>query len=152
MQRTEFFVALDRFLPFYPTNNPRNQNFEKVKKMPRDIIILHKCTKNHDHRLHCSWDKMRDRYNFYFLCWAIFCLFTPVPNQKSKIFYKMKNEPGDIIILYMPTKNNDHMTYGSWDMVRDGQTDRRTDRWTEGQSNWHIEVGVPPKNKYCKNI
>ena len=55
----------------------------------------------------------------------------------------MKNAPGDIIILYMPTKNNDHMTYGSWDMVRDGQTDR--------QSNWHIEAGVPPKNKYCKN-
>ena len=27
--RTEFFVILDHFLPFYPTNNPKNQNFQK---------------------------------------------------------------------------------------------------------------------------
>ena len=26
--RTEFFLILDHFLPFYPTNNPKNQNFE----------------------------------------------------------------------------------------------------------------------------
>ena len=31
--------------------------------------------------------------------------------------------------------------YSSWDMVRDGQTDRRMD----GQKKWHIEVGGPPK-------
>ena len=37
-----------------PPNNPKNQNFEKMEKTPRDIIILHKCTKNHDHILHCS--------------------------------------------------------------------------------------------------
>ena len=29
--------------------------------------------------------------------------------------------------------------YGSWDMVRDGRTD--------GQEKWHIELGIPPKNK-----
>ena len=39
-----FFVILDYFLPFYPTNNPKNRNFEKMKKPPGDIIILHKCT------------------------------------------------------------------------------------------------------------
>ena len=26
------FVILDYFLPFYPPNNPENQNFEKMKK------------------------------------------------------------------------------------------------------------------------
>ena len=26
------FVILGHFLPFYPTNNPKNQNFEKMKK------------------------------------------------------------------------------------------------------------------------
>ena len=36
------------FLPFHPTKNPKNQNFQKMKKMPWDIIILHKCTKNYD--------------------------------------------------------------------------------------------------------
>ena len=29
---TEFFVILDRFFPFYPSNNQKNQNFEKMKK------------------------------------------------------------------------------------------------------------------------
>ena len=44
VQQTKLFVILDCFLPFYPPNNPKNQNFEKLKKNPRDIIILHKCT------------------------------------------------------------------------------------------------------------
>ena len=30
--QTEFFVILDQFLPFYPSNNPKSQNFEKLKK------------------------------------------------------------------------------------------------------------------------
>ena len=47
------------FLPFYPHNNPKNQNVEKLKKTPGDIIILHNCTKNHDHILYCSWDMAR---------------------------------------------------------------------------------------------
>ena len=34
-----FFLILDHFLHFY---NPENQNFEKMKKMPGDIIISHK--------------------------------------------------------------------------------------------------------------
>ena len=38
----EFVVILDHFLPFYPTNNPENQNFEKIYKTPEDVIILHK--------------------------------------------------------------------------------------------------------------
>ena len=46
---TEFFVILDWFLPFYPSNNLKNQNFEKLKKTPGDITNLHKCTKNDDH-------------------------------------------------------------------------------------------------------
>ena len=34
------FVILDHFLPFYPPMDPENQNFEKMKKTPEDIIIL----------------------------------------------------------------------------------------------------------------
>ena len=44
-------VILGHFLPFYPSKNQKNQNFEKMKKTPGDII-LHKCAKNHDHKLH----------------------------------------------------------------------------------------------------
>ena len=53
----------------------------------------------------------------------------------------MKKIPGDIIILNMCTKNYDHMMYDSWDMERDGQTNKEGE--TEGQEKWHIEVGVP---------
>ena len=41
----KFFSILDHFLPFYPTNKPKNKNFEKMKKKPGDIIILHMCTR-----------------------------------------------------------------------------------------------------------
>ena len=54
------------------------------KKTPGDIIILHKCTKNHDYMLYCSWDMARDRCNCYFSFWAIFCPFTPLTVQKIK--------------------------------------------------------------------
>ena len=47
------------FLPFYPPpppppSIPKNENFKTMKKTHADIIILHKCTKNHGHMLHCS--------------------------------------------------------------------------------------------------
>ena len=35
----QFLLILDQFLPFYPLN-PKNQNFEKMKKTLGDIIIL----------------------------------------------------------------------------------------------------------------
>ena len=39
----------------YPTINTKSQYFENLyKKKPGDIMILHKCTKNHDHMLYCS--------------------------------------------------------------------------------------------------
>ena len=37
------------FVALLPLNNPKNQNFEIMKKMPQDIIILHKNTINKDH-------------------------------------------------------------------------------------------------------
>ena len=80
---TEFFLILDHFLPFYPTNTPKNQNFEKMKKTPEDIIILLMCTKNHYHLRYCSWDMACDECNFYFSFWAIFCLFSPKIQPKN---------------------------------------------------------------------
>ena len=34
--------------------SPKNQNFEKTKKVPGDIIILHMCTKNYDQMMYGS--------------------------------------------------------------------------------------------------
>ena len=38
VQRTNFFVILGHFLPFYPHNNPENQNFEKNFKKILQIL------------------------------------------------------------------------------------------------------------------
>ena len=96
---TELFVILDRFLPFYPHNNPKIQNFEKLKKAYGDIIILHKCTRNHDHMLHCSLDMLHNRFNCYFLFWAIFLPFYFPNSPKNQNLEKMKKMSGDIVIL-----------------------------------------------------
>ena len=47
--QTEYFVNLDHFLPFYPLKIWKIKILKKWKKKPQDIIILHKCTTNHDH-------------------------------------------------------------------------------------------------------
>ena len=64
----------------------------KMKKTPRDIIILNKCTKNHDHMLYYFWEKARGTCNFYFSFLAIFYPFIPPPlkAQKIKISQKWK--------------------------------------------------------------
>ena len=77
--RQNFFVILDRFLYFYPPNNSKNQNFIKMKKKKKagDIIILHKCTKNHDHMLYCSFDMGLNGCNFYLHFGLFFALLPP---------------------------------------------------------------------------
>ena len=142
------FFILGHFLPFYSPTSPENQNFEKILKMPRDIIILHMCTKHYDQMMYGSWDMVRDRCNSYFSFWAIFCPFTSLTAQKIKIFKKWKKLM-EISFLHKCTKNYDQMMYSSWDMLHDRQTDRwmygrkdgRMDRWKKG----HTEVGAPPK-------
>ena len=49
-----YFSLWAIFFLFYQPNSPKNQNFKKMEKMPGDIIILDKRTKNHDHMLYCS--------------------------------------------------------------------------------------------------
>ena len=53
-----YLFILDYLLPFYsPPPLPPPLTAQKIKikknenKTPRDTIILHKCTKNHDHTL-----------------------------------------------------------------------------------------------------
>ena len=41
-----YFFNLECFLPFYPLSEPENEDFEKMKKAPGDIIILHMCAIN----------------------------------------------------------------------------------------------------------
>ena len=87
VQRTNFFVILERFLPFYPPNNPKNQNIEKMKKTSGDIIILHRCNINDNHMMYGFWDIKCNEQNFLSF-WTIFC---PSTNQKINILKKWKN-------------------------------------------------------------
>ena len=87
------FCSFTPYLPLpppIPPNNLKNQNFEKLKKTPQDIIILHMCTKNHDHMLYCSLDIVCDRCNSYCSFWAIFCPSPTLTAQKIKILKKWK--------------------------------------------------------------
>ena len=54
MARNEFHCYCSFWAIFYPFPSLTAQkiNLEKVKRTPVDIIILQKCTKNHDHMLH----------------------------------------------------------------------------------------------------
>ena len=90
--RTEILVISNYFLHFYPPNNPKNQNFEKMKKQPGDIITLLMCTINDNHMMYGFWDMERDRQNFLSF-WTIFCPFTLLTAQKIKIFKKWKKHP-----------------------------------------------------------
>ena len=55
------YVIFGHFLPFDPHNNPKNQNFEKIKKAgffkkKKKDIILHLCTINDNHTIYGSSD------------------------------------------------------------------------------------------------
>ena len=82
--QTEFFVIFGHFLPFNLPNNLKNQNFEKMKKTPEDIIILHFHTKNDDHMMYGSWNMECDRHNFLSF-WTTFCPFTSLTAWKIKL-------------------------------------------------------------------
>ena len=88
--RQNFLSFWTIFCPFSP-NNPKNQNFEKMKKTPGDIIILNKCTTNDNHMMHSSWDKKCDKQNFLSL-FTIFCPFTPLIKNFEKVKKKKSLE------------------------------------------------------------
>ena len=86
-----------------------------MKKFARDIIILHMCTKNHNHMMDGSWDMEWDRQN-YLSFWVILCPFnTPfLPRMILKIkllkrkinvlqneTYHIENIIKDIILPYI---------------------------------------------------
>ena len=83
------FFILYHFLTFYPLNNLKNQNFDKMKKTPGDIIILHTCTINDNHMMYGSWDMKCEEHNFLSF-WTIFCPFTSLTTLQIKILKKCK--------------------------------------------------------------
>ena len=96
------------FLAILPPLTAQKMKISKQwKKPPGYIIILHKCTKNHDHMLYCFWDIVCDGCICYFSFWAIFLPFYPSNSPKNENFKTMEEAPGDIIILHICTKDAD---------------------------------------------
>ena len=81
-------LILGDFLPFYPLKTIEIK-ISKNKKFAEDIIILHMCTKNYNQMTYGSWNMERDGQNFLSF-WTNFCCFTPLSNQKNKIFKNWK--------------------------------------------------------------
>ena len=63
------------FFALLPANNPENQNFEKMKKAPGDIIILHMSTINKNY-MNDSWDMECNRIFSHF---GPFLVLLPLP-------------------------------------------------------------------------
>ena len=104
-------------------NIEKNQNFEKLKNPPGDIIILYICIINGNHMMYGFWEIECDRQNFLSF-WTVFALLPTCGARKSKFWIKKKKKkktPEDIIILYMCTINDNHLMHGSWDMECNGQ-------------------------------
>ena len=109
-------VILGHFFALLPPKNLKNQNSEKMNKNAGDTIILHTCTKNHNHMMYGSWNTESNRQNFMSF-WAIFC---PLMILKITILKTWKKS-GKILSFYtyMCTINEDHMIYGSWNIRHD---------------------------------
>ena len=124
------------FLPFYisfpatpyppPSNNPDNQNFEKIKEAPGDIIILNMSNINKNQKLNDVWFlRYGAQPTDFFLILNQFLPFycspqpptTPPTQQPKELkFWKKKKNATGIIILHKCTINDKHMIYGSWDI------------------------------------
>ena len=113
--RENFLVILDYFLPFCPPapscppNNLRNQNFEKMKKLFGDFIILDVSHK---------WKS----YDVWFLRYGerqrTCCHFGPFWAKKNSWRYHHFTH------MY---QNYNQMMYSCWDMVHDRWTDIQMD-------------------------
>ena len=64
LERNFFVILLFYPPPPQSPNDPKNHNFEKMKKASGDLIILNLCNKKHDHMVYAYSDMECDRHNF----------------------------------------------------------------------------------------
>ena len=87
-------IIFSHFGPFFallPPNSLENQNFEKMKIMSIDTILL-MCTINQNHMMYPFWHMECDRHKFFSFS-AIFCPVTFLTAWKIKISKKWKTYP-----------------------------------------------------------
>ena len=126
-QQTEFFLILEHFLPFYPTNNPKKQNFEKIKRLeilsfykivPKIMIISYTAPE--------KWHVTDVIFIFHFR--LAFGSFT------SLTAWKIKKMPGDINCI--------PKIMIRWCTIPEICCAHWKNGWTDKQKKWHIELGT----------
>ena len=87
-------------MPFYPLNKLENENFERMKKTPGDIIILQLCTINDNIEWDMEWYILRYgvRWTEFVVVLGHFLHFYP-SNPENKNFEK--NEEKKKIIKFI---------------------------------------------------
>ena len=115
-----FWTIFCPFTPPTPSDNPENQNFEKMKIAPGDIIILHNSTINDNHMIYGSWDMMCTRQNFFVILGHFFPFYPPLQPEKWKI---QKNEKNAMIYHHFTQLHQKSwsyailfLTYDRWQM------------------------------------
>ena len=114
VRQVEFFVILCRFLLFYPPNNPKKKDLKEWKKL-WEMSSFYSCVP----QMTILWCMVPEIWSAAdrIVCHVGLFLSTYPPSFFQN-FEKMNKIPGDIIILYICTINENHM-YGSWDMEHD---------------------------------
>ena len=136
--QAKVFVILDHFLHLYPLTTQKIKILKKLKKAPWDIIILQKCTNNHDHMLYCSWVWHMTDVIVIFHFGLFFAFLPPQQHKKSRFYRNEKNtwRYHHFTYVYQKLWSDDvwFLRYCAW-WMDEQQTDR--------QKKWHIEVGAP---------
>ena len=92
------------FLPFYPPMDPENQNFDKMKSTPEDIIILRMCTINESHMMYGSGVQRTE----LFVIFNHFLPFYPPKNLANQNFKTMKKKAWTYYHFTHVYHNNDN--------------------------------------------
>ena len=114
-----WFLIWAIFCPFttpypHPTLIPNIKFLIKNEKNAwRHYPFIH-VYHNEDHMIYGSWNIRCNRQKFLLFQEIFFALTDLWHPEKSK-FYHWEKTPGDII-LFMCTKNDNHMMNGSWDI------------------------------------
>ena len=116
-QQTEFFVILDRFLPFYPLTNSKIKILKKWKKR-LEISLFYTCVPQKWQSCDVWFLRYGAQRTKFLSFWIVFCLFTALTTQKIKILKKWKNTWRYHHFTHV-YHNDNHMMYGSWDMECD---------------------------------
>ena len=82
-------VTMGHFLPFFLLpRNLKNQNFEKMKKVSGDIIILYTKLYQHPQSYAVWFPKIRSETDNFLSFWETFCPLTLLATEKIRILKK----------------------------------------------------------------